>query len=145
MNHAVVFGPLARDLSFVLYDVLNVDELCDRPAFAGHERDDFDALIDAAIELAADAFAPCAAELDAQEPHVHEGRVVLPDVLRDVIGAYIDGGYLSAAIPGVGWGPRPALRDHPGNERSVLRREPRCLGVSVAHRGRREPATHLWQ
>ena len=38
VNHDVVFESLARDLSFVLYDVLDVEALCRREAFEGHTR-----------------------------------------------------------------------------------------------------------
>ena len=61
--------------------------------------DDFDALIEAAIQLAAEVFAPCAAELDANEPHFDGDRVILPDVLREALTAYIEGGYLAAPFP----------------------------------------------
>ncbi|MEM6928502.1 MAG: acyl-CoA dehydrogenase, partial [Myxococcota bacterium] len=78
--------------------VLGVQGLCDRPAFAQHEPADFDALIEAAIQLASEAFAPCAAELDATEPRFVDGRVELPAVLREVLDAYVEGGYLAAAF-----------------------------------------------
>jgi len=99
VNHDVVFQTLARDLSFVLYDVLDVESLCTRPAFAAHTREDFEALVDAAIQLAAERFAPCAAELDAAEPRLEHGRVVMPEVLGAIVGEYVEGGYLAAAFP----------------------------------------------
>ena len=99
MNYDVVFENLSRDLSFILYDVLNVDDLCERPAFEAHSRADFDALTDAAIQLAAEVFAPCAAELDAQEPRLEGERVILPESLGEALGAYLEGGYLAAPFP----------------------------------------------
>ncbi len=99
MRPDVVFQTLARDLGFVLYDVLEVDALFARPRFAAHAREDVDALIDAAIQLAAGVFAPCAAELDAREPQLADGRVVLPDSLRQAVAAYVEGGYLAAPFP----------------------------------------------
>ncbi|MEN0064673.1 MAG: acyl-CoA dehydrogenase [Myxococcota bacterium] len=94
-----MFETLARDLSFVLYEVLDIEALCTRPAFEGHARSDFDALLEAAIQLAKEQFAPCAAELDAQEPTFDNGRVVLPQVLSRVVQAYVEGGYLAAPFP----------------------------------------------
>ncbi len=100
MNHAPVFEHLGRDLSFVLYDVLGVDTLCERPPFTEHDRDDFDALLDSAIQLAAEVFAPIAAEHDAEEPQLLDGgRVKLPDSLGDAVSTYIEAGYLGGPFP----------------------------------------------
>jgi len=99
VNHDVVFETLARDLGFVLYEVLDVEALCERRAFASHARDDFDALLEAAITLAAEVFAPSAAEIDAHEPRLDGDRVVLPASLGEAVHAYIDGGYLAAPFP----------------------------------------------
>lgn len=99
MAQDVVFECLARDLHFVLYDVLDIEQLCRRPPFDAHDRSDLDAMIDAAIQLAATQFAPCAAELDAEEPRLDGTAVVLPDALRDAVSSFVEGGYLAAAFP----------------------------------------------
>jgi butyryl-CoA dehydrogenase len=100
MNQDAVFETLARDLSFILYDVLDVTSLCDTPAFEGQSREDYDDLVASAIAMAAEVFAPVAAEHDAHEPQLLDGgRVALPDSLGEALRTYIDAGYLAAAFP----------------------------------------------
>ena len=43
-----------RNLDFTLYDWLGVEGLLDRPAFAEHSRETFDALLDLSERLATD-------------------------------------------------------------------------------------------
>ncbi|MEM9487989.1 MAG: acyl-CoA dehydrogenase [Myxococcota bacterium] len=86
-------------MAFVLYDVFDVAALCELPRFAGSSRADFDSLIEAAVRLAGEVFAPCAAEHDSDEPRIEGDRVVLPDSLRSALRAYLEGGYLAAAVP----------------------------------------------
>lgn len=100
MSRPNVFPALRRDLSFLLHDVLDVKSLLEAPRFAQHDVEEVDALVDAAVELAAGEFAPCADELDAKEPHIGEGgKVVLPASLGKALTAFIEGGFLSASVP----------------------------------------------
>jgi butyryl-CoA dehydrogenase len=88
-----------RDLDFQLYDVLGLEELLHRPRFAEHDRPTVDAVLDAAYELAAERFAPHAARIDADEPRLQDGRVVLPAETGAALSAYAAGGFLAAAFP----------------------------------------------
>ncbi|MCA9545362.1 MAG: acyl-CoA dehydrogenase family protein, partial [Myxococcales bacterium] len=84
---------LPRDLDFILYDVLGL---------AG--RADHAPLIQAAMQVAGQAFAPCAAELDACEPHLMDGRLVLPAALKPAVDAFTEAGFLAAPFPEVDGG-----------------------------------------
>ena len=88
-----------RDLDFQLFDVLGVEELLRRPRYAEHDRATVDAVLDAAYELATNEFAPHAAKIDAQEPRLEEGRVVLPPETGAALEAYAAGGFVAAAFP----------------------------------------------
>lgn len=99
MAASPVFDPLPRDLAFVLYDVLDVEALC-RRSFPETEREELDALLQAAVDLARDRFAPLAQELDDHEPRLRpDGGVALPASLGPAIQAYIDAGFLAAPFP----------------------------------------------
>ena len=69
-----------RDLDFLLYEWLGVEDLLKRERYAEHGRDSFDAVLDLSEQLATEVFAPANRVVDAHEPYVGEdGKVVLPD------------------------------------------------------------------
>ncbi|MFN8696397.1 MAG: acyl-CoA dehydrogenase [Burkholderiales bacterium] len=72
-----------RDLSFLLYDWLQVERLITRPRYAQHDRTTFDAVLETAEKIATDLFAPHNRMSDLNEPHFDGTRVTLiPDVKR---------------------------------------------------------------
>jgi butyryl-CoA dehydrogenase len=88
-----------RDLDFLLYDWLRVEQLLDRPRFAEHSRETFDAVLDLSERIATDHFAPHNKANDQNEPTFDGERVhTIPEVgaaLRvfaeaDLIGASMD-------------------------------------------------------
>jgi butyryl-CoA dehydrogenase len=94
--------PLRSKLDFLLYDWLNAPTLTERPRFADHSRDTFDAVLDTCERIARDKYAPFNRLVDTQEPRTEvcaDGslRVVLPQATHDAQKAYADSGMLSAA------------------------------------------------
>jgi alkylation response protein AidB-like acyl-CoA dehydrogenase len=88
-----------RDLQFLLYEWLDVEQLCDRPRFAEHSRDTFDEVIGLAERIAADHFAPHNRAADANEPHLDaQGRVVLLPEVKPALEAFADAGLLGAGM-----------------------------------------------
>ncbi|MCW1958775.1 MAG: acyl-CoA dehydrogenase [Mycobacterium sp.] len=70
-----------RDLDFLLYDWLRIDELTERPRFSEHSRDTFDAVLDLSEQLATRYFANHNKMSDAHEPTFDGQRVtVIPEV-----------------------------------------------------------------
>ena len=57
-----------RDLDFLLYEWLRVDELTKRERFAEHSRETFDGVLDLCEQLATRYFAPHNKKSDANEP-----------------------------------------------------------------------------
>ena len=47
-----------RDLEFLLHEWLDVDSLTERPRYAEHSRETFDAVLDLAEQIATEHFAP---------------------------------------------------------------------------------------
>ncbi len=88
-----------RDLDFYLYELLQVESLCDSPRFAEHSRESFDAMLDTAQRLAAEKFANHSARSDANEPRVVDGKVVLIPEIKEAVDAYIENGFLAASFP----------------------------------------------
>jgi alkylation response protein AidB-like acyl-CoA dehydrogenase len=85
-----------RDLDFLLYELLDAESLCVRPRFAEHDRDTFDAIIDAAQQLAEEKFLPHAAAVDAQEPEFDGERVHLIPAVHEALDAFREGGFMAA-------------------------------------------------
>ncbi len=70
-----------RDLDFLLFDWLRIDELTKRERFAEHSRDTFEAVLDLCEQLATRYFANHNKKSDAQEPTFDGHRVtVIPEV-----------------------------------------------------------------
>jgi alkylation response protein AidB-like acyl-CoA dehydrogenase len=88
-----------RDLRFLLYDWLHIEEMCDRPRFAAHSRDTFDDVLDLAEQVATERFAPHNKASDTAEPHLDEaGRVVLVEPIKTALDAYAASGLIGAAM-----------------------------------------------
>jgi butyryl-CoA dehydrogenase len=87
-----------RDLDFVLYEMLEADRLAQRPRYAEHSRETFSAVLDAALRIASEQFAPHAHEADENEPRLEQGRVlVIPEVKR-ALQAFCEAGFMSASF-----------------------------------------------
>ncbi len=87
-----------REIDFHLYDVLSAAALCDEPRYAAHDRQVFDAILDAAERIAADCFAPHAAACDRDEPALRDGRVWLLPETREALDAYNAAGFGAATF-----------------------------------------------
>ena len=87
-----------RDLSFLLYEWLDVAGLTARERFADHSRETFEAAIDAASRIATEQFAPINRLLDDEEPHFDGERVHTPEPLKRALRAFCDAGMLSAGF-----------------------------------------------
>jgi butyryl-CoA dehydrogenase len=85
-----------RDLAFLLYEFLNTEALLDRPRYADHSREIFDATIDTARQIATHVFAPHNAKGDANEPHFDGERVHLIPETKVAWDAFAQAGFLSA-------------------------------------------------
>jgi alkylation response protein AidB-like acyl-CoA dehydrogenase len=94
-----------RDLDFLLYEWLRVDELTGRERFAEHSRETFDAVLDLCAELAEEQFASHLKAGDRQEPTLDGDRVtVIPEVgaaLHALGRAGVIGAVLDASVGGL--------------------------------------------
>ena len=94
-----------RDLDFLLFEWLRVDELTGRERFAEHSRETFDAVLDLCAELAEEQFAPHLKAADRQEPTLDGDRVtVIPEVgaaLHALGRAGVIGAVMDASVGGL--------------------------------------------
>jgi alkylation response protein AidB-like acyl-CoA dehydrogenase len=77
-----------RDLDFLLYEWLRVDELTKRERFAEHSRETFDGVLDLCEQLAVRYFAPHNKKSDAQEPTFDGTRVTVIPEVKEALDAF---------------------------------------------------------
>ncbi|WP_293370045.1 acyl-CoA dehydrogenase [Nevskia sp.] len=87
-----------REIDFLLYDLLKVDQVCAHPRYAMHDREVFDATLDVAIKVADEHFANHAAKVDAEEPHFDGERVHLIPEVKQGIDAYVAAGFMGTGF-----------------------------------------------
>ena len=87
-----------RDLDFLLYEWLRVDELTKRERFAEHSRETFDGVLDLCEQLATKYFAPHNKTSDANEPSFDgETVTVIPEV-KQALDAFAKADLVSMAM-----------------------------------------------
>ena len=92
-----------RDLDFLLYEWLRVDELTKRRRFAEHSRETFDGVLDLCEQLATRYFAPHNKKSDAQEPTFDGTRVTVIDEVKEALDAFANADLIGmSADEGVG-------------------------------------------
>jgi len=89
-------------LDFLLYDWLKAESLTERPRFAEHSRETFDAVMETCERIAREKYAPFNRLVDTEEPRTETDRdgslrVVLPQATHDARAAYAESGMLAAA------------------------------------------------
>jgi alkylation response protein AidB-like acyl-CoA dehydrogenase len=77
-----------RDLDFLLYEWLRVDELTKRERFAEHSRETFDGVLDLCEQLATRYFAPHNKKSDANEPSFDGERVTVIGEVKEAWDAF---------------------------------------------------------
>ncbi|MFG1924227.1 acyl-CoA dehydrogenase [Cryptosporangium sp. NPDC048952] len=88
-----------RDLDFLLYEWLDVEQLTKRPYFADHSRETFDGALDLAEEVATEHFATHNKQADASEPTFDGQRVTMIPEVKKALDVLAGTGLLGAAMP----------------------------------------------
>ena len=87
-----------RDIDFLLFEWLGVEDLTKRERFCEHSRETFDGLLDLCQDLATRYFAPHNKKNDAQEPAFDGERVILNPEVKEAIDAYAKADLLAMAM-----------------------------------------------
>ncbi|MEM7466840.1 MAG: acyl-CoA dehydrogenase [Pseudomonadota bacterium] len=86
-----------RDLEFVLYELLNVETLCETVRYQEHDRETFDAVITQAAKIAEEEFLTHAAKLDENEPAFNGETVdIIPEV-KQALDTFVEAGFMGAS------------------------------------------------
>ncbi len=85
-----------RDLEFVLYQCLQVEQLCERERYREHNRETFDAALDSAQKMATELFAPHNKKNDQHEPHFDGTHVTIIPEVKAALDAYNAAGFAAA-------------------------------------------------
>ena len=85
-----------RDLAFLLYEWLDVETLTQRPRFADHSRETFDAAMLTCEQIATDLFEPHNKKSDQNEPHFDGERVTMIPEVGKALAAFCDAGLMAA-------------------------------------------------
>ncbi len=97
-----------RDLEFLLYEWLDVEQLTKRDRYADHSRETFDAAIELAAMIATDHFAPHNKLADAHEPTFDGERVHLIPEVAEALEVFFGSGLIAASMDAeVGGGQLP--------------------------------------
>jgi butyryl-CoA dehydrogenase len=87
-----------RDLDFLLYEWLNVEELTKRPRYAEHGREIFDDLLDLSERIATERFAPHNKRNDSEEPSFDGDTVHVIDEVKQALRAFTEAGLVGSAM-----------------------------------------------
>ena len=87
-----------RNLQFMLWDVLGLEQLLEEPRFAHVDRATIESVFDLAERLAEDHYLPCAAKLDANEPRFVDGAVETIPELKIALRAYAASGLMATSF-----------------------------------------------
>ena len=85
-----------RDLSFLLFEWLDVETLVERPRYAAHSRESFDTLLGTCERIATELFAPHAKASDENEPRWNGERVELIPEIHTALRAFGEAGLVAA-------------------------------------------------
>lgn len=85
-----------RDVEFLLFEWLDVTRLTERPAFADHSRQTFDAALDTYSEIAHAEFAPHNKKVDREPPRLVGNDVESAPEQRSALQAFAAAGLLAA-------------------------------------------------
>jgi butyryl-CoA dehydrogenase len=83
-------------IDFLLRDWLGAEQLAQRPRYAEHSRETFEAVLDLCKQIAAEKFEPVNRLVDVEEPVFKDGAVRLPQATEAACAAYSASGMLAA-------------------------------------------------
>jgi len=96
MNNAIIDE---RDQSFVLYEMLNFEELCSTERFKDYSRDMFDMTLETAVRLSVEELYPANTEGDREGCRLENGAVRVPKCFHRAKKLFAEGGWGVMSMP----------------------------------------------
>src|ERR1700712_2653371 len=87
-----------RDIEFLLYEWLDVEQLTKRQRFVDHSRETFDAVLELSAQIAAELFAPHNRRNDSEEPQFVDGKAIVQPEVGPALHAFAEAGLISSAM-----------------------------------------------
>ena len=88
-----------RDVSFLLFEVLDAERLCELPAFAEHSRETFTLYLEACRKVAREQLFPSYRPIDEKPPELRDGRVHVHPRMRELYAKLLELGVVNATRP----------------------------------------------
>jgi len=88
-----------RNLKFLLYEVFQIEELCQTPYFQDHNREVFDLTLDTALKIGQDQLRPVLREMDLNPPLFSHGEVKVHPSVRGFMKEFGEGGWIGSIFP----------------------------------------------
>jgi len=88
-----------RDQKFVLYEMFEVEKLCEAPLFADFSREMFDMILSEAQKLATEEVLPTLAEGDKEGCRLENGQVHVPKCFHRIYKLFCEGGWNAMSFP----------------------------------------------
>ncbi|MBR57422.1 MAG: acyl-CoA dehydrogenase [Myxococcales bacterium] len=93
------FNADLRDIRFVLFEQLNLQELTEKPAFPDQDQDMYEMVLAEAFKFTATRLAPLNEPGDRQGARLIDGQVYMPDGWKEAYQEFVDGGWLAMTAP----------------------------------------------
>jgi alkylation response protein AidB-like acyl-CoA dehydrogenase len=87
-----------RDVKFVLYEQLRIEDLCQHATYGEFSREMFDMVLDAAQKLAEKELAPTNVPGDVEGVTLTDGQVKVPECFHDAYRHFCEGGWSSLPV-----------------------------------------------
>ena len=85
-----------RDLDFLMYETLKLDELLSHQRYSDYDRESIGAILDLSQSMAEDIFQPFAGYLDQNEPQYVDGKVEIIPEVKEALAAYRNAGLFAS-------------------------------------------------
>lgn len=86
-----------RNIRFMLYEVLHIDDLTELPYYADHSHETFEMTLEAAYKLAREVFWPSFQECDREGVRFEDGQPRVPKAIHEIWRHYKEGGWFAPA------------------------------------------------
>jgi len=88
-----------RDQNFLLYEMLDFEELCTTAKFSDFSREVFDMTLDVARKLAIEKVYPTVMEADREGCRLENGNVYVPQCFHGLMDIFREGGWAAMSMP----------------------------------------------
>jgi len=88
-----------RNLKFLLYEVFDAESITQYPYFQDHNREVFDMVLETGLKMGKDIMYPLLAEMDKKPPEFVDGMVKVHPMVRPLMKACGEGGWIAAHAP----------------------------------------------